>query len=273
MDESPTFLDEHHLRLGGHDFHCGYPLADLPEDHLPVEKPRELVEQYIAIIEELRPARIVELGIRLGGSTALLSELARPEKLVSVEIAPVLPPRLSRYLERSGRGDTVRPHCGVDQADRARIAEIIAEEFQGEPLDLVIDDASHYYEETEASFEVIFPHVRPGGLFIIEDWRWEHVVSDGMVAALQDSSAERRAHMARAVEQAVASGPRRSPVTRLVIALLLARASSGDAVEEISAGSNWVVVRRGPGALEPGSFRVADLFDDHFNLLRDRVST
>jgi predicted O-methyltransferase YrrM len=267
MGESPTFLDEHHLRLGALDFYCAFPLSDPPEGYLQVEKPRELVERYIAIIDEVRPARIVELGIRRGGSTALLSELARPEKLVSVEIDAAVPPGLTRYLEQSGRSESVRPYCGVDQSDRTRLGAIVAEEFEGEALDLVIDDASHYYEQTLASFEVLFPHLRPGGLFIIEDWQWEHRMSDGLVAALRASSPARRDEATKAVERAVADGAPRPPLTRLVIALLLACASSSDAVQEISAGPHWVVVRRGPGALDPVTFRVADLFDDHFELL------
>ena len=42
--------------------------------------------------------------------------------------------------------------------------------MDGEPLDLVIDDASHLYGPTMASFEVLFPRLRPGGLYVIEDW-------------------------------------------------------------------------------------------------------
>jgi predicted O-methyltransferase YrrM len=267
MGKRPTFVDEHHLQLGGHDFYCAFPLSDPPAGYLQVEKPRDLVERYIAIIEEVQPKRIVELGIRRGGSTALLSELARPEKLVAVEIEPRLPSGLSRYLEQSGRRDIVRAYCGVDQSDRTRLGGIVAEEFEGNSLDLVIDDASHYYEQTLASFEVLFPHLRPGGLFIIEDWQWEHRLSDGLAASLQESSAEVRAEATRAVEEATARGPRQPPLTRLVIALLLACASSSDAVQELSAGPHWVVVRRGPGALDPVTFRVADLFHDHYDLL------
>jgi hypothetical protein len=36
----------------------------------------------------------------------------------------------------------------------------------------VLDDASHQYEPTKASFETLFPLLRPGGLYIIKDWSW-----------------------------------------------------------------------------------------------------
>ena len=52
--------------------------------------------------------------------------------------------------------------------------DIVQHEFCGSPLDLVIDDASHLYEPTKASFETLFPMLRPGGIYIIEDWGWAH---------------------------------------------------------------------------------------------------
>ena len=36
----------------------------------------------------------------------------------------------------------------------------------------MIDDASHMYEHTKVSFETLFPLLRPGGQYIIEDWSW-----------------------------------------------------------------------------------------------------
>ena len=41
-------------------------------------------------------------------------------------------------------------------------------------IDLVVDDASHLYEQTKATFAMLFPLVRPGGNYVIEDWSWAH---------------------------------------------------------------------------------------------------
>jgi hypothetical protein len=38
----------------------------------------------------------------------------------------------------------------------------------------VIDDASHFDAPTRASFQAIFPLMRPGGVYVIEDWNWVH---------------------------------------------------------------------------------------------------
>ena len=47
------------------------------------------------------------------------------------------------------------------------------QEFGG-ALDMVMDDASHIYESTLVSFQILFPLLPEGGLYIIEDWAWEH---------------------------------------------------------------------------------------------------
>ena len=36
----------------------------------------------------------------------------------------------------------------------------------------MLDDASHELDYTRASFNTLFPRLRSGGLYIIEDWSW-----------------------------------------------------------------------------------------------------
>ena len=43
---------------------------------------------------------------------------------------------------------------------------------------MVFDDASQWYAETKASFNAIFPFLRSGGYYIIEDWGWAHWPGD-----------------------------------------------------------------------------------------------
>lgn len=132
-------------------------------------KPRSFVDEYLALATRLQPRRVVELGIFEGGSTAFLHELLPLEAMLAVDITPTLPEALARHLDRSDDPEVVRCHLGVDQADRTTIADLVLQEV-GTPLDLVIDDASHQLRPTVASFEVLFPLVRPGGVYVIEDW-------------------------------------------------------------------------------------------------------
>ncbi|MFE0021517.1 class I SAM-dependent methyltransferase [Amycolatopsis sp. NPDC059021] len=53
-----------------------------------------------------------------------------------------------------------------DQSDREGLLEI-AERYG--PFDVVIDDGSHISDHVLTSFDVLFPHVRPGGYYVIED--------------------------------------------------------------------------------------------------------
>ena len=91
-------------------------------------------------------------------------------------------PDLRDYVAREGLEDVVRVYDDVDQADRGRLAEIVDEEFGDEPLDFVLDDCSHLYEPTRASFNELFPRLRPGGIYTIEDWRWAHALIERRVA-------------------------------------------------------------------------------------------
>jgi hypothetical protein len=137
-----------------------------------VRKGRWMVERLAAIVRALRPARIVELGIAGGGSTAFFSQLLRPHKLVAIELDPDRVVALDEYIADHGLEESVRPYYGINQGDRDAVGAIVAEEFGSEPIDLVIDDASHRLAETTASFELLFPRLRPGGMYIIEDWNW-----------------------------------------------------------------------------------------------------
>ena len=53
-----------------------------------------------------------------------------------------------------------------DQGD-ARFLDSMARELG--PFDIVIDDGSHMSHHIITSFNVLFPHVRPGGLYVVED--------------------------------------------------------------------------------------------------------
>ena len=43
------------------------------------------------------------------------------------------------------------------------------ERLQGVTVDLVIDDASHTLEHQQATYDALWPIIRPGGVMVIED--------------------------------------------------------------------------------------------------------
>ena len=68
------------------------------------------------------------------------------------------------HLDRCSilRGDMASP------SDLKRLMQII-----NAPIDVVIDDASHASHHQQIALGHIFPHVRPGGMYIIEDLCWQ----------------------------------------------------------------------------------------------------
>jgi hypothetical protein len=109
---------------------------------------------------------MVELGIFHGGSAALFNELLRPKRLVAFDIVRSSPSsHFDRYVDEH---PGVSAHWGVDQSDTTAVLAAVGPG----PIDLVIDDASHHYDLTAATFDALFPRLRPGGLYIVEDWGW-----------------------------------------------------------------------------------------------------
>jgi len=131
-------------------------------------------EPYLRVYEDLAssfsPRSILELGIFKGGSYVFLDKLFKPRRISAIDLSrqPVEP--LCHYV--AGKEDRF-VHFSTSQSDRKALEKIVWEELANE-LDLVVDDASHNYEETKAAFEVLFPLLQPGGVYLIEDWSWAH---------------------------------------------------------------------------------------------------
>jgi cephalosporin hydroxylase len=141
-------------------------------------KIRELVDQYELFfnrIGNVGTSNVFELGVFGGGSIPFWNELLQPEKHIGIDLQDIIvTDYLKSYIKNKREsGKLIEIYGEVDQADKRQMRRLANEIFQG-PLDLVIDDASHLYHQTKASFESLFPLLRSGGLYIIEDWAWGH---------------------------------------------------------------------------------------------------
>ncbi|GIU88233.1 MAG: hypothetical protein KatS3mg009_2748 [Acidimicrobiia bacterium] len=266
--------------VDGVEFVCKYSPESTPTK-FHIVKPIDLVNRYRALCaQEWRHAGIVELGIAEGGSTALLALLARPEHLVAVDIEPEPLDALDRFITDRGLQDSVRPFYGLDQGDHEQLAAVVDGAFAGASVDLVIDDASHQYELTRSSFETLFPRLRPGGMYVVEDWNAAHAMRIAVRRALQNKEApdyeQRRASFREARQEAGRTGRRdglEAPLSRLAVELLLACAGLSDAVESVSVDRHWLTVIRGAGELDRDSFRLADVYWDFFGNLPPLVGS
>src|SRR5687767_3366107 len=107
-----------------------------------------------------KPVRLLELGIYKGGSLLLWRDYFPQGVIVGLDLNPVT------LDDPTGR---IRVYQGMQQ-DTA-LLDRIAQETAPEGFDVIIDDCSHIGELTRLSFWHLFDnHLKPGGLFVIEDW-------------------------------------------------------------------------------------------------------
>jgi predicted O-methyltransferase YrrM len=159
--------------LGGENFVIDVSLKDRrpsTSDTFTIVKNEPYLRVYEQLAAGFSPRSILELGIFQGGSYVLLDKLFKPRRMSAVEISPQPVEPLLRYIAAM-EGRFV--HFSTSQCDREILGQIVRDELADE-LDLVVDDASHTYEQTKAAFEFLFPLLRPGGAYVIEDWSWAH---------------------------------------------------------------------------------------------------
>ncbi|HKA85599.1 MAG TPA: class I SAM-dependent methyltransferase [Acidimicrobiales bacterium] len=268
---APT--DDDLITYEGVELISGYEHASTPERFVIVKQPPHR-DAFIELCRRVRGGRIVELGIAEGGSTVLAALAAEPSALLAVDIEPEPLEALEEFIAARALGARVHTRYGIDQGDRDRLARTVDEAIGTGPLDLVVDDASHVLDLTRTSFEVLFPRLAPGGLYAIEDWNADHVFQEAMIEHFRTASTEKRAELARSLREAATSSPTpdppaRRPLLDLAVELTLARACDAEeAIAEVVITRYWLLVRRGPGALDGTTFRLADVAHDHFGYLR-----
>jgi predicted O-methyltransferase YrrM len=255
------------------DLISGYEHASTPERFVIVKQPPHR-DAFIEMCRSVRGGRLVELGIAEGGSTVLAALAAEPSALLAVDIEPEPLAALEEFITARNLGGRVHTRYGIDQGNRDQLTHTVDDAIGTDPLDLVVDDASHELDPTRTSFEVLFPRLAPGGLYAIEDWNADHVFREAMIEHFRTASTEEWAELARSLQEAATSSPTparpaQRPLLDLAVELVLARALGAEAaIAEVVVNRYWLMVRRGPAALDGTTFRLADVAHDHFGYLR-----
>lgn len=112
------------------------------DDVIYVHKDFAFVAAINEALARVRPRRMIEIGIHDGGSAIYWQHRYNLARLAAFDIVPEAP-FFTRYLARNKLTDAVRVHLGFDQADADRMRPAIESDFGGEPVDAIIDDASH----------------------------------------------------------------------------------------------------------------------------------
>lgn len=123
--------------------------------HLTDKFALEYSDWYEAILP-IRRAAILEIGIAWGGSLLMWRGMCPDAKIVGVDICPPADPPLGIIQIRGDQRDD-------DLADKVRA-------YSPDGYDLIVDDASHYGSASTLTFNHLWPLVKPGGWYALEDW-------------------------------------------------------------------------------------------------------
>lgn len=129
------------------------------------------IQPYIDTYEELfapikdKPVTILELGVLSGASLLMWNAYFKNKnsEVIGLDMSPPVDlESLHHFMDFSG----VYQYQG--QQDDIELLEVL--KVKHVPFDIIIDDASHRADPSRVSFNALFESVKPGGLYIIEDW-------------------------------------------------------------------------------------------------------
>ena len=207
-------------------------------DRFLLAKRRSMVELLIERAPDATE-NIFDLGIYKGGSIALYHELFQPKRLVGIELNHYRVPALDEFIVEHSLGDIIHLHYGTWQHDKKRLRSIVREEFGDELLDLVVDDCSHKYEQTKASLNVLFPRLRPGGLYLIEDWGSAHWPGEHWQGRKHQYAKEK------------------NPLSKLILELVMVSASRPGLVQQIAIDGSTAYITRGEEPVSDPAFDIS----------------
>jgi cephalosporin hydroxylase len=203
------------------------------DDEIVILKPASFLRKYDELFSSLPTANVVEIGIAEGGSLIYFA-LAFPQlRFVGIDLREPNE-KVQDHIHRLGLQDRIKLYYRVDQADGTRIHRIIKENFGDEPIGAIIDDASHWYEQSKRTFETTFNTLAVGGTYCLEDWSWAHEPGRSQGALWGDKYS----------------------LSNLLFEIIMLQPSTGDIVRSIK-------IDRNVAFIEHGSNFVA-----HFNLDR-----
>ena len=103
-----------------------------------------------------QPVHVLEIGVLYGHSLRTWKTYFPKGRLFGLDINPSC-----RQHEDARTSITIG-----SQADEAVLAEVVRKAGH---FDIIIDDGSHVNRHMLASFKYLFPHLRPGGFYVLED--------------------------------------------------------------------------------------------------------
>jgi hypothetical protein len=166
-------------------------LIDKWEHYFPI------YERYFRKFRDA-PCRVLEIGVCHGGSLQMWKKYFHVGQIVGVDIDS----RCTDYAE---------DRITVVQADQSVPTQTdwVGKHFG--PFDIIIDDGSHIRAHQETSHRTLWPYLKQGGVYLIEDCHSEHpsVIADATSIAYYPWVVVIEKGDARAPKRVVAGKPSR----------------------------------------------------------------
>ena len=236
-------------------------------DSFYLGKTTPMIGAYLRQLRERMPSRILELGVYQGGSAAFLQLLAKPQRMLAMDLSTDRLPLLENFIEKEKLTKRMHMKYGIDQADKETVRGLVAEHLgEGRSVDLVVDDASHLLAPTRASFEAVFPYVRSGGSFVIEDYASLQIVCNGHLDRALDGEQGPATLVKHALRDGLQDDLR--PLHAMAVEVMLASILEPTIFAKVIVDRHWLRIVRGSKHIEePENFRLADYVNDYFGLL------
>jgi predicted O-methyltransferase YrrM len=114
------------------------------------------VYEYFLMPMRSRARRVFEIGVASGASLLMWRDFFPKAMVYGIDI------------EDSSRLDSGRISTFIaDQGDRKQLGRFITK--NGAAFDMILDDGGHTMEQQQISLGFLFPDVKPGGYYILED--------------------------------------------------------------------------------------------------------
>jgi predicted O-methyltransferase YrrM len=133
-------------------------LRELASEHGTDKARSGLAAIYEPFLKTLRdePVSVLEIGVLEGASLRMWRDYFPAGRIVGIDLSP---------QATEHEADRIKVIIG-DQTDAAVMDAAV--EAIG-PFDLVVDDGGHYAYQQICSLLYLWPHVKPGGIYVVED--------------------------------------------------------------------------------------------------------
>ncbi|WP_059413229.1 hypothetical protein [Cupriavidus basilensis] len=147
-------------------------------------EPHSYTLVYDMLLQPRRAAvrDMLEIGLCAGGPEVGNDAGRQPPDAPSVRMwLQYFPHAMVQGFDISDFSFFQHPRFRFTRGDAGRAADLQAAVAGTDGYDLIIDDGSHASFHQQLAFLHLFPHLRPGGLYIIEDLHWQSPYYEGQL--------------------------------------------------------------------------------------------